>query len=169
MPRLKTPMIIYTVHEPERPGQSIEARADSIVFVREGFTIWGFLFGPLWLLYNRLWLAFILTLVLMAAFAGVLVELGLKNQAPGIVDILVSLIIGFEGNDILRWSLGRKGYAFIASVAGRNRLECERRFFDAWLPHAAGKGSAAGTPLMDLKSRDWPTSHPIGTWPEATA
>jgi Protein of unknown function (DUF2628) len=161
-------MVIYTVHEPQRPGQSIEARADSIVFVKEGFTIWGFLFGPLWLLYNRLWLAFILALVLMAALAGVLVELGLRNQAPGIVDILVSLIIGFEGNDILRWGLGRKGYALIASVAGRNRLECERRFFDAWLPHA-GKGSAAGTPVLDLKSRDWQTSHPIGTWPEATA
>ena len=65
-------MIIYTVHEPQRPGQSIEARADSIVFVKEGFTIWGFLFGPLWLLYNRLWLAFVVTLVLMAALAGVL-------------------------------------------------------------------------------------------------
>ena len=22
---------------------------------------------------------------------------------------------------------------------------------------------------MDLKSQDWQTSHPIGTWPEATA
>jgi hypothetical protein len=105
----------------------------------------------------------------MAGLAAAFVELGLRNQAPGIVDILVSLIIGFEGNDILRWSLGRKGYALIASVAGRNRLECERRFFDAWLPGAAGKGNAAGTPLKDLKSRDWQTSNPIGTWPEATA
>ena len=169
MPLLETPMIVYTVHEPPRPGQSIEARADSIEFVKEGFTIWGFVFGPLWLLYNRAWLAFILTLVVMAGLAALLIQLGLKDQAPGIVDILVSLIIGFEGNDILRWSLQRKGYALLASVAGRNRLECERRFFDAWLPDAAGKGPAPGTPAMGLKSGDWPTSHPIGTWPEATA
>ena len=169
MPLLETPMIIYTVHEPRRPGQGIEARADSIQFVKEGFTIWGFLFGPLWLLYNRLWIAFILTLVFMAGLAAGLVELGLGDQAPALVDILVSLIIGFEGNDILRWSLQRKGYALLGSVAGRNRLECERRFFDAWLPHAVGKGAAAGTPVMNLKSGDWQTSHPIGTWPEATA
>jgi hypothetical protein len=162
-------MIIYTVHEPDRPGQTIETRADSIAFVKEGFTIWGFLFGPLWLLYNRAWLAFILTVVLMAGIAAGLVELGLKNQAPALVDILVSLIIGFEGNDILRWTLRRKGYAFIASVAGRNRLECERRFFDAWLPHTVGKGNAAGTPVMDMKRGDWQSSHPIGTWPEAMA
>ena len=162
-------MIIYTVHEPQAPGQTIEARADSIAFVKEGFTIWGFLFGPLWLLYNRLWLAFILTVALMAVLAAVLVELGLKDQAPAIVDILTSLIIGFEGNDIFRWSLGRKGYALVASVAGRSRLDCERRFFDAWLPHAAGKGAAPGTPVMDLKGGDWRTSSTIGTWPEAMA
>jgi hypothetical protein len=162
-------MIIYTVHEPQRPGQTIEARADSIQFVKEGFTIWGFLFGPLWLLYNRLWLAFILTLVVMAGLAAALVELDFRNQAPGIVDLLASLIIGFEGNNILRWGLQRKGYTLLGSVVGRSRLECERRFFDAWLPHAAGKAAAAGTPLMSTRSGDWQTSHPIGTWPEATA
>ncbi len=162
-------MIIYTVHEPEHPAHGIEARADTIEFVKEGFTIWGFLFGPLWLLYNRAWLAAILTVVFMAGLAAVLVQFGLKIQAPAIVDILVSLIIGFEGNDILRWSLQRKGYALLGSVAGRNRLECERRFFDAWLPHAAGKGSAPGAPPMGSKSGDWQTAHTIGTWPEATA
>ena len=169
MLQLGTPMIIFTVHEPQRPAQGLEARADSIVFVKEGFTIWGFLFGPLWLLYNRAWGAFILTLVFMAGLAALLGQLGLRNEGPAIVDLLVSLIIGFEGNDILRWSLERKGYGLVASVAGRNRLECERRFFEAWLPHATGKGGAPGTPLMDLKSRDWQSSNTIGTWPEAMA
>ena len=163
------PMIIYTVHEPQHPAQGIEARADAIEFVKEGFTIWGFLFGPLWLLYNRAWLAFILTLVFMAGLAAVLVQFGLKDQAPAIVDILVSLIIGFEGNNVLRWSLQRKGYALLGSVAGRNRLECERRFFDVWLPHAAAaKGAPAAHPT-DFKGGDWQTAHPIGTWPEASA
>ncbi len=162
-------MIIFTVHEPQHPSRNIDARADSIVFVKEGFTIWGFLFGPLWLLYNRLWLAFVLTVIFMAGLAALLVQFGLKDQSLVIVDVLVSLIIGFEGNDILRWSLQRKGYALLGSVAGRSRLECERRFFDAWLPHAAGKGSTPAAPPADLKGGDWPTAHPIGTWPEASA
>ena len=87
MPLLENAHDIYTVHEPQRPGQTIEARADSIQFVKEGFTIWGFLFGPLWLLYNRLWLAFIVTVVVMAGLAAVLIELELRNQAPAIVDL----------------------------------------------------------------------------------
>ena len=162
-------MIIYTVHEPQHPAQGIEARADSIAFVKEGFTFWGFLFGPLWLLYNRLWFEFILALVLGGGLAAGLYELGLKEQAPWLVDLLLGLIIGFEGNDIMRWNLERRGYSFLGSVAGRNRLECERRFFDAWLPHATGRRGTLGTPVMDLKSGGWQASNTIGTWPEAAA
>ncbi len=162
-------MIIYTVHEPQRPASSVEERADSIVFVKEGFTWWGFLFGPFWLLFNRLWFEFIVALLLAAGLTAVLVQFGLKEQAPGIANLLLALIIGFEGNDILRWRLQRKGYPFVASVAGRNRLECERRFFDAWLPHVMGKGGGGATPVMDLKGGDWSMPSTIGTWPEATA
>jgi hypothetical protein len=160
-------MIIYTVHEPQRPAESIEARSDGIVFVKEGFTIWGFLFGPFWLLFNRLWFEFIAALVLSVTLGAVLAEFGPKAQAAAIVDLLLALIIGFEGNDILRWNLQRKGYAFLASVAGRSRLECERRFFDAWITHV--KGGAGAAPVMDLRSGDWRTPHTVGTWPEATA
>ncbi len=163
-------MIIYTVHEPQRPPQGVEARADSVVFVKEGFTIWGFLFGPFWLLYNRLWLEFIVALLVTGGIAAGLVEYGLKQQAAAsIADLLLVLIIGFEGNDLIRWSLQRKGYAFIASVAGRNRLECERRFFDAWLPHVTGRGGPYATPAIDLRGGNWSTPHTIGAWPEASA
>jgi hypothetical protein len=162
-------MIIYTVHEPQQTAEGVEARAESIVFVKEGFTLWGFLLGPFWLLFNRLWLEFVVALVFAGALAAGLVELGLKQQSAGIVYLLLALIIGFEGNDLLQWRLERKGYAFIASVAGRNREDCERRFFDAWLLHAAGKGGAGATPVMDLKSGDWRMPDTIGTWPEAAA
>jgi hypothetical protein len=161
-------MIIFTVHEPQRPAEGIEARAEGVVFVKEGFTIWGFIFGPFWLLFNRLWFEFIAALVLSGATAALLTELGLKQQlAAGVVDLLLALIIGFEGNDLLRWNLQRKGYAFLASVAGRSRLECERRFFDAWVAYV--KGGAGATPVMDLRSGDWRTPHTVGTWPEAAA
>ena len=150
--------------------QGVEARADSIVFVKEGFTIWGFLFGAFWLLYNRLWLEFIVALLAAGGIAAGLVEYGLKPQAAaGVADLLLALIIGFEGNDLIRWSLQRKRYAFIASVAGRNRLECERRFFDAWLPHAAGRGGPSATPAIDSRGGGWTMPHTVGTWPEATA
>ena len=40
-------MIVYTVHEPGIPAKSLDERADEVVFVKEGFTWWGFLFAPL--------------------------------------------------------------------------------------------------------------------------
>ncbi len=160
-------MIIYTVHEPQRPAESIEARADGVVFVKEGFTLWGFLFGPFWLLFNRLWFEFIVAAVLSSALVAVLAEFGLKAQAVGIVNLLLALIAGFEGNNLIRWNLQRKGYAFLASVVGRSRLECERRFFDAWIGHV--KGGPGATPVMDIRSGDWRSPHTVGTWPEATA
>jgi hypothetical protein len=160
-------MIIYTVHEPQHTAESIEARADSVVFVKEGFTIWGFLLGPIWLLINRLWLEFIVAIIAAAALGAGLAELGLREQAPGIIDILFALIIGFEGNDLIRWRLHRKGYAFLASVAGRSLEDCEHRFFNAWVAHV--RGGPAAIPVMDLKSGGWRSPNTIGTWPEAAA
>jgi hypothetical protein len=160
-------MIIYTVHEPQRPAESIEARADGVVFVKEGFTIWGFLLGPFWLLYNRLWFELIAALALSGALGAVLMEFGPKEQAAAIVDLLLALLVGFEGNELRRWNLQRKGYAFLGSVVGKSRLECERRFFDAWIAHV--KGGAGATPVADLKSGDWRLPNTVGGWPEAAA
>jgi hypothetical protein len=157
-------MIVYTVHEPQKPGQTVQARAENIVFVREGFTLWGFLFGPLWLLYNRLWFEFVAALLLAGSVAAGLVEAGLQQQqAVAIADLLLALIVGFEGNDLVRWRLARKGYVFVASVAGKTLLECERRFFDAWVQIVRGGGQASA---MDLRSGDWSMPHTVGAWPE---
>src|SRR4051794_11415266 len=54
-------MPVYTVHAPARQnlggGPTSIAAADKFVFVRDGFHVWAFVFGPLWLLFHRLWLA----------------------------------------------------------------------------------------------------------------
>ena len=50
-------MSIYTVH---MKATSDEPSAfERAVFVRDGFGWWAFLFGPLWLLWNRAWLGFV--------------------------------------------------------------------------------------------------------------
>src|SRR5213596_1899745 len=48
-------MPVYTVHAPSPAGADLRA-ADKFVFVRDGFHFWAMVFGPLWLLWNRLWL-----------------------------------------------------------------------------------------------------------------
>ncbi len=127
-------MIVCTVYEPSRPAQTLGERADAVVFIKDGFTWRGFLFGPLWLLSNALWFEFILGLLLVAGAAGALTQLGLKEEAAGVAYLLLMLIAGFEGNDLRRWRLERKGYRFLASAVGNSLEECEWRFFQTWLP-----------------------------------
>jgi hypothetical protein len=166
-------MIVYTVHEPGIPAKSLDERADEAIFVKEGFTWWGFWFAPLWLIFNALWFELVGALLLAAVAGSVLTQLGLKDQAPAIAHFLLMLIVGFEGNGLRRWQLERKGYVYVASVAGRSLEECERRFFDAWLPSVAPRhpklevrpatGAARGS------SGDWAGPSVVGTFPGEVA
>jgi Protein of unknown function (DUF2628) len=139
-------MIVYTVHEPPIPAKTHGERADEVVFVKEGFTRWGFLFPPFWLMFNALWLELAGAVLVAAAAAWVLTELGLKDQVWAIAYVLLMPVVGFEGNGLRRGCLERKGYIYLASVAGHSLDECERRFFDAWLPGIAGPGAAKREP-----------------------
>jgi hypothetical protein len=164
-------MLIYTVHEPGRPAQSLDERANSVVFIKEGFTGWGLLFWPFWLLFNGLWLELGLALFLSACAAAVLTGLGLnQEEASQIAYFLLMLIVGFEGNNLRRWQLERRGYVFLASVAGKSFEECERRFFDAWLPAVAKpKASPVPQPASTTGARswgDWPGPGAVGTLPD---
>ena len=51
-------MPVYTVHAPQTTNSDIRA-TDRFAFVRDGFHFWAFAFGPLWLVWHRLWLALI--------------------------------------------------------------------------------------------------------------
>jgi len=162
-------MIVYTVHEPSHPAQTLEVRADDVIFIKEGFTWWGFLFAPLWLLFNALWLEFIAALLLMAGVAAGLTQLGLKDQAGGIAYLLLMLLVGFEGNGLRRWRLERKGYVYLASVAGNSLEECERRFFDVWLPSLTRQRPKTtpnpGPEITPSSWGDWPGPGAVGTLP----
>ena len=48
-------MPVFTVHAPVDAVR--RADSDRFVFVRDGFHFWAFLFGPLWFIWHRLWLA----------------------------------------------------------------------------------------------------------------
>ena len=48
--------------------------------------------------------------------------------------IALHLLIGLEAHALRCWSLDRRGWRMLGSVSGRSLAECERRFFEAWLP-----------------------------------
>jgi hypothetical protein len=164
-------MIVYTVHEPMPPAPTPEGRAESIVFVREGFTWLGFFFPLPWLLFNWLWLEFIVACAVLAGIGYLLVAAGAGDGAAVGLGILLNFIVGFEGNDLKRWKLERSGYDFIGPVTARDFEEAERRFFLNWYPTISGgeplprsNPPASGTASGGL----WTAQPAIGTLPGAS-
>jgi hypothetical protein len=90
-------MRVYTSH--------VKA-GDLPVLVGEGFSIGAALFGWLWLLWWRAWIAAVILFAL-----DILLWRAPASPFAGAVSIAVFVLQGLFGRDIVRWSLGRSGYA----------------------------------------------------------
>ena len=125
-------MSVYTVHEP--PPRRDEAAADPVrfAFVRDGFHFWAFVLGPVWMLVHRLWLVFVLYLVISGLLHAGLWFAGTTSGMTFFIGLLVSILIGLEAPTLRRWTLRRRGWATIGVVAADDPETAERRFFDAW-------------------------------------
>jgi hypothetical protein len=146
-------MPVYTVHEPRKLTGNPVRDAERFTFVRDGFHFWAFLLGPVWMLFRRMWLVFVLYMIaIVAIFYGMSV-LRLSDVAQFAVGLLIALLIGFEAGSLRRFSLRR--WRNVGSVVGIDRDDAERRFFEAWVAR-----EEYGRPLMD---------NPDGIPPAATA
>jgi len=144
-------MRIYTVHE--LAGRPLDA--DGIVFVKEGFCWPAFFFGVLWALAQRLWLVVLGSFALLLAINGVLQYFGLGPGEAFVCSTAFQLLLGFEANDLRRWTLARKGYTTIGIASGRTLEEAEQHFFTHW------SGPKPGAHPV--------TSHRAAIWPRRTA
>jgi len=125
-------MRVYTVHEPPLGKSGTAPSPERFVFVRDSFSFWAFLFGPLWMLWHRMWLVLIAYMALMAALIFGLRYVGASGNVPFVVEFLVALLVGFEAATLLRFTLGRRRYRQVGLVAADNLEAAEQRFFDAW-------------------------------------
>ncbi len=113
-------MRIYTIHRRSRGVlEEPEIRA-----VKEGFCWPALFFGPLWAAWRGDW----------TVAAGLLVAFAAAAVLPGAFWLSLPLLLlaafaaGFEGNDLARWSLARRGFAEAALAAARHAGEAEIRF-----------------------------------------
>jgi hypothetical protein len=125
---------VYTVHEPADPPADRIDRAESLRFVRDGFTWTAALFAPFWMIARGLWFALIHYLIAVAVLGALAVALGLSDEIRVVLFLALHVLIGFEADQIERWTLSRNGWRMIGSITGESALDCERRFLDAWLP-----------------------------------
>jgi hypothetical protein len=139
-------MSIYTVHEP--PLRAADASADParFAFVRDGFSIWAFLFVPLWMLWHRLWLALAVYIVVWFGIEGGLVLLGASTFVLIVVGFLMSLLVGLEGSTLRRFALASRGWKNVGVISGADLEDAERRFFEAWLQGSTLRPDAASAP-----------------------
>ncbi|MGI9463025.1 MAG: DUF2628 domain-containing protein [Aestuariivirgaceae bacterium] len=122
-------MKIYSVHYRQEAGASLTGLADEVVLVREGFS-WPAFFVPFfWLIYKRMWIVLAVYLAIEIALTSLAAIFGLPDGVMFVCSLTLSLIVGFEGNNLHRWTLERNRFRQQAIVAGADLAEAEHRFF----------------------------------------
>lgn len=152
-------MTIYTVHVPHNPGEPLGS-AERVRFVPERFSWGAFVFGPLWLLANRLWLA----LVLWIAAIALLGFLGVARVSPAAVlglGLLIEYFLGLEGNGWLAAALRNRGLMLSGVVAARDADAAEAAYFQRPAP-AAGAANMRTMPPRTGESAEF-----VGLSPDA--
>src|SRR2546429_9494867 len=124
-------MPVYTVHAPVANGADLAA-TDRFVFVRDGFHFWAAVASVIWLLWHRLWLALIGWIGLMIAIQFGMAALGASRGTVFVVDVLISILMGFEAASLRRWTLSRRKWRQLDIVVADDEEAAERRFFDRW-------------------------------------
>jgi hypothetical protein len=160
-------VVVYTVHEPPSPpadrGERADRseRAEALVFIRDGFS-WGAALVPsIWLILRGEWLALAAYTAAVAVLAGVLAALGAQADWVALSVLAFNVLFGFEASELRGWLLARSGWRQIATVSGKTREECERRFFDAWLegePLTSDR-NAPGRPEVRSLTGGWLATH----------
>lgn len=129
-------MPTYTVHAPP-PRNGSAADPQRFEFVRDGFHFWAFLIAPVWLLYRRLWLAFLGYVVVT-----VVIELGyrflkLPQGSQMAIEFLTMMLVGLEASTLQRWTYARNKWSTLAIINADDEESAERRFFLQWVERGA--------------------------------
>lgn len=121
-------MAIFTVHlPPTAPGAALEP--EKIVFLREGFNYFAFVFGPFWLLHKRAWIAAAGWALLLTTIGVLAWKLRVPKEAISWVPLALATWLGFEGDRLVAWTLARRGYAESDVVIADDADEAEAVYF----------------------------------------
>ena len=111
-------MTTYSIYA--KPNDAMAAEA---IFLPDSFSWGAFVFTWVWALWNRMWIVAALSLSLM------LIASALPAVPQYLLALGVNILMGLHGNDLLGWSLTRRGHAEIALSNGGSMEEAELRFY----------------------------------------
>jgi len=101
-----------------------------MTLVRDGFHIWAFVFGPLWLLWHRLWLGF-LGFVALLGLVEVAGRFGLNASGRASIQVVLLILLGVEAASLLRLGLARRKWQQLDIVVAPDEDSALQRFLDA--------------------------------------
>jgi hypothetical protein len=160
-------MAIYTVHLPP-DATTADTVAEKAVFIKEGFSFFGFAFTGLWLLAQRLWLMTLIYVAVLGLVLAAFAFLDLPRPAFGVITLLMGLLVGLEGHEWQRRKYARLGWIHAGTVSGPSLDECERRFFKDWtMSHNAARGAAPPLAAMSMTGAPAPAPRVLGVFPSA--
>jgi len=137
-------MSIYTVHMKETSDQP--SAFERAVFVRDGFSWWALLFGPLWLLWNHAWIGFLIWSLIQFGLGLLMQNQIIHIGAQSLLELLIALALGFEAASIRRYVLRRRGFHLVDVVQDGSLADAERRFFTRFeISHSAPATRTATT------------------------
>ncbi len=121
-------------------------------YVRDGFHVWAFLLGPIWLLWNRLWIEALLVFAAMLV-VSVATSMGGAPQAAAWLSLLMSVFVGLEGPALRLVAYRRRGWIDAGIVIADNADDAEIRHVYAFAASerqpvpASSPASVAPTPV----------------------
>ena len=96
-------MPVYTVHEPRKLTGNPVRDAERFQFVRDGFHFWAFLLGPIWMLFRRMWLVFLIYTIVMIGIQYGLTKLGVSGAVNFFVGLMIAVLVGFEAGTLTQY------------------------------------------------------------------
>lgn len=154
-------MAVYTVHEPPPKRYEQACDPERFVFVRDGFSFWAFLLGPLWMLWHRMWLVLLGYVGVTVALDLALRLLGTSAPAKLAAGFPLALLIGFEAATLRRFTLARRRWNNVGVIVADDLEAAERRFFDAWV-----KSGGVAPPIVPPSRQLAAAPEVIGLFPQ---
>lgn len=124
-------MKTFSVFEPPvLPGSPVED-AQSLVFVRHGWSLAALLIPMVWMLARRLWWVLLAYVILIIAVQ--VLSYAISPVITAGLSVALALAVMVEAGQLRLESMAAKGYREIAVIDAKNQRDAEHQFFTHWL------------------------------------
>ncbi len=123
-------MAFFTVLIPPVGAGGVRESAVEAEVIKDGFSFSAFIFTGFWLLYKRLWGAFLLFALVYAVLMWLRWQLGLPGYTIAFAQFAIGLLIGHEATSLQEAKRLAQGWQLADVVEAANLGHAERRFFE---------------------------------------